>query len=405
MKILIKAIYPYLFLVLYLVIPFDNYIRAFPNLLLGLLVLFFPFAFCKKEFLKLDKIPTLIFITFFVYLFVSAFLLSRFQYDFDTLKKMLIPFGLVILYLPLFDINKIKKAILFSSVAAILFSVFQFAVHSFSAHDVSLLFFQNTVDGVLIDRPYLGLLAVLSIIISYQALSKKYSPYNIYYVTNIVINVIFILLIMSKVAIAILIALFIIRQFYGTHKKITIPLILFIVLIGSFGFYKMYFPKLKKEISTSNNQVKAPYNMAFLPNTYRSIIWSCATQIATQNANNFVGIGFKNTNNKLVDCYKKSIPDTKTKNTFVTEKFNTHNQYIDIFISSGWIGLLLFISFWIVLLRKHHKNYFTTALLVSILIFGLTENYLHRQIGAYYFGVLLIFLLINNSKKELKQEL
>lgn len=405
MKILIKAIYPYLFLLLYLVIPFDNYIRALPNFLLGFLALFFPFLFCKKELLKLDKKSTLILLLFFVYLFISAFLLSRFQYDFDTLKKMLIPFGLVVLYLPVSGFNKLKKAIIFSSIAAIIFSVIQFAIYSFSAHDVSLLFFQNTIDGILIDRPYLGLLSVLSILISYNALTKDYSPYNSYYVTNIIVNMLYIILIMSKVSIVILITLFIIRQFYGAHKKITIPIVIFLVLLGSFGYYKTYFPKFKKEITAANKQVNTTYNSAFLPTTYRSIIWKCASKIALENSDNLAGIGFKNTKNQLVNCYKKSISDTKTKQTFITEKFNTHNQFLDIFISSGWIGLLLFVSFWIALLRKHYKNYFATALIASILLFGLFENYFHRQIGAYYFGIVLIFLLINNSKEELKQEL
>ncbi len=400
MKILFKAIYPYVFFILYFIIPFDNYIRAFPNLLLGLLTVLFPFVISKKSLKKTVSKPAAIFLLFFIYLFVSSYFIGRIEEDFKVLKKMLIPLGMVLLYLPVGDFDKIKKAVIFSSLAAILFSIFQFSVFSYQAHDVSLTFFQNTVDALLIDRPYLGLLSVLSILVSYKSLTKNYSPYNSYYLSNIIVNSIYIILIMSKIAIVILVLLIFLKQFYGKKKKIHILYGVIVFLTGNFLLYTVFKTQINTVLNPYKHSSEVAYNTSKMPNIYRSIIWKCAKKIAQENKNSIFGMGFQNTNNRLVSCYKTKIKDNATKQTFVSNKFNTHNQFIDFFISSGWLGLVLFVLFWVVLIIKNSNRFFPTALIMSMVVFGLTENFMHRQIGAYYFGAILILLLINVSKKE-----
>ena len=69
MRILLSAIYPYAFLLLYLIIPFDNYIRALPNILLAILLIAFPFIVNKDDFQKLKSLPIVIFLGLFTYLF------------------------------------------------------------------------------------------------------------------------------------------------------------------------------------------------------------------------------------------------------------------------------------------------------------------------------------------------
>ena len=85
---------------------------------------------------------------------------------------------------------------------------------------MSINFFQETVDALLIDRIYVGLLCVLSVIISYQSITKQFHPDNKYYLISIVLNVTYLLLIMSKTDIIILLFVAVLRQFYGKDKKI-----------------------------------------------------------------------------------------------------------------------------------------------------------------------------------------
>ena len=61
------------------------------------------------------------------------------------------------------------------------------------------------------------------------------------------------------------------------------------------------------------------------------------------------------------------------------------------------------------LVFKYHQQFFPTALLITIVLFGMVEDYFHRQVGAYYFGFIIIMLLINqldesNSNKKEPQD-
>jgi len=386
-------------MLLYLIIPFDKYFRAFPNILMAVLVIAFPFVVSKKDFKKILIKPTAILVLFYLFLLVNSFIQGTIENDIGIINKMMIPIGLVLLYLPIGDFKKLKKAIVFSSFVAIVFTFFQFMILINNNAEVSLLFFQETVDALLIDRVYIGLLCVLSILISYQSLTKKYHPDNSYYLASIIINVLYIFLIMSKTAIIILIALTILRQFYGPKKRIrlliTTGLLVSVVLYG----YLKFEPLDKEKINNIENLSKIRYNNAYLPLGYRTIIWDCALKISSQSPNKLFGIGFKETSNQLVSCYDDVIDDEPTKQNFITKRFNTHNQYADFYVSSGLVSLVLFISVLLFLFIKYRQNYFPTALVLTIILFGLVENYFHRQVGAYYIGFILVMLLINNTLK------
>jgi hypothetical protein len=52
------------------------------------------------------------------------------------------------------------------------------------------------------------------------------------------------------------------------------------------------------------------------------------------------------------------------------------------------------------LVFKYRHQFFPTALLITIVLFGMVENYFHRQVGAYYFGFIIVMLLINQLDKS-----
>ena len=384
-------------MLLYIIIPFDDYVRALPNILMGILIVAFPFVIKKKDIKKLLIKPTIVLFLFFVYLLVNSFFQGNLTQDLSVINKMMIPIGLVLLYLPVNNFKKLKKAIVFSSFIAIVFTLIQFVILINKNAEVSLNFFQETVDAILIDRVYVGLLCILSIIISYQSLTKKYHPDNIYYLGSMLVSIMYLLLIMSKTAIIILISLVILRQFYGPKKKIRI-LVTFgtFILIIALGYSKIQ--NVGQEIIDSRKNIsEISYNQSNMPLGYRTFIWECLSLVSNESTQKYFGIGFNETTNKLVTCYEDHITDAKTRSTFVSERFNTHNQYADFYISSGIISLLLFLGVFIYLLLKHRHKYFPTALLITILLFGMVESYFHRQVGAYYFGFILSMLLINNN--------
>ncbi|MBK5213977.1 MAG: O-antigen ligase family protein [Flavobacteriaceae bacterium] len=409
MRILLSAIYPYAFLLLYLIIPFDNYIRALPNILLAILVVAFPFIVKKEDFKKLKSLPIAIFFGLFAYLCLNSFFAGRLPEDFNIIKKVMIAVGLAILYIPVADVNppngragKINTAIIFSALAAIVFSIYNFVLITDATGSFALGESPQVVESLLIDRLYLGLLSTFSLLISFQAISKKYHPNNNYHLANIFINALFIILIASKIAIISLFVILLISQFYGQRKlwKAIIAVFAVVAVAGLFILLKNEKGNQLYQAESSDNRT-AP---AFIENsmTYelRAVVWKCASEIINDEGFSFIGFGFEQTSDKLVSFYETKITDPQKRNEFVTAEYNTHNQFLDFYLSAGFIALLLFLLFICVAFLKIRKQFFATAMLAILIMYCSVENVFHRQIGAYYIGFILIVLMtsVQNSK-------
>ncbi len=401
MRILLSAIYPYAFLLLYLIIPFDNYIRALPNILLAILVVAFPFIVKKEDFNKLKSLPIAIFFGLFAYLCLNSFFAGRLPDDFNIIKKVMIAVGLAILYIPVADVKKINTAIIFSALAAIVFSVYNFVLITDATGNFALGESPQVVESLLIDRLYLGLLSTFSILISFQAISKKYHPNNNYHLANIFINVLFIILIASKIAVISLFVLLLIRQFYGQRKiwKVLIAAGAITAVVGLF-----FILKNEKSDQLYTNEVVDNNAPAFIENSMnyeiRAVVWKCASEIINDEGFSFFGLGFEQTSDKLVSCYETKITDPQKRNEFLTAEYNTHNQFIDFYLSAGFIALLLFLLFICVAFLKIRKQFFAMVMLAILIMYCSIENVFHRQIGAYYIGFILIVLMtsVQNSK-------
>jgi len=392
MRILLASIYPWIYVLLFLTIPFDNFVRVLPNLLMGILVVTFPFIIRKEHFKKLNKIPALLFAVFCLYLVINAALFDRLQEDFVLIKKIALSFGFVLLYIPIQDSKKIHRAIVFSSLAIILFSVVNIFVIINTSEDIVLGFSRQVIEALLIDRIYLGFIAILSILISYQSIQPKFHPNNKYLLANIIINVLFIFLLVSKIAVIILGALFIIRQLYGSKIWIRLPLAA-LVVAGLFAL-----------VLSTTNTVEDGTDKTFFERTLtwelRSQVWKCADRIASDTGLIIQGFGFQGTKDKLVDCYSNYIEDDYKRNQFVALRHNTHNQFVDIYFNWGIVAIVLFFAFLLLVFFKNRKQFMPTAFLIVLVSYCMVENVFHRQIGAYYVGFVLIAVLLQYQQKE-----
>ena len=402
MRILLSAIYPYAFMLLYLIIPFDDHFRVVPNILMGILVVAFPFIVQKEDFKKLKSLPIAVFLMLFAYLCINSFLSGRWEEDYKIINKVMIAGGLAILYIPVADVNltagrvgKINSAIIFSSLAAIIFSVYNFVLITDATGSFALGESPQVVESLLIDRLYLGLLSTFSILISFQAIQKKYHPNNNYYLANIFVNAIFIVLIASKIAVISLFVLLLIRQFYGTRKVLKA-----IVALGSVTAVIVLFYFLKNE----NEAQKNPPAIIENSMTYelRAVAWHCANTIIKKEDFIFTGMGFNTTKDKLVSCYDSQISDPNKKQRFIAERYNTHNQFLDFYLSAGFVALLLFLVFIGASFFSVRKQFYPTAMLAILVMYCSIENVFNRQLGAYYVGFILLVLLISAKGMENK---
>ena len=312
----------------------------------------------------------------------------------------MIAVGLAILYIPVADAKKINSAIIFSSLAAILFSVYNFVLITDATGSFALGDSPQVIESLLIDRLYLGLLSSFSILISFQAISKKYHPENNYYLANILVNALFIVLIASKIAVVSLFVLLLVRQFYGQLK-------IWKTLIAAFAIFAVVslFFIIKNEKIIQSSQRENPKNPpAFIENsmTYelRAVVWSCAQNIIEEKGFSLTGIGFDTTKDQLVSCYEAQITNPKKKKKFVSQRYNTHNQFLDFYLSAGFIALLLFLIFIFLSFISSHTKFFPTAMLAILVMYCMVENLFHRQIGAYYVGFIMIVLMTTTHSKE-----
>ena len=401
MRIILASIYPFAFMLLFFIIPFDEYIRALPNILLIILTISFPAIIKREHFQKIKKVPLFLLLLFFGYMVLNSIFSGRFDTDLSILKKIAIAIGLVILYLPIQYDRKVQKAVIFSSIAAIIFSIISIVYSANTNANFEFGDSRMMIEALLVDRLYLGLISVLSILFCYRSMRKIYHPHNAYYLGAITINVLFIVLVVSKISGIVLFCLLLIRQAYGNKKSMRL-----LIATGFIGFVigGLFFLKTQQQKNTGPVSFSTFLNKNFgASNTSqtRLITWRCSLDVLENSTIGFTGIGFKTTKDKLVECYQTTIKDPEKKEVFTSQRYNSHNQFLDILLSTGYVGLFLMCLFLIWSFMKNKEHFFQTAILGTFMAYGLVENIFHRQIGVYYVGLILIIVLANRSYEQI----
>ena len=129
-------------------------------------------------------------------------------------------------------------------------------------------------------------------------------------------------------------------------------------------------------------------------------IWKFSFEIFKEQNIALLGIGTYRTQELLVAKYRL-MPIEKRRNWFIQRNFNTHNQYIDIILSFGFIGLILFTVFLREIVLITYKNIYSLNLILSLILFLVIENLFHRQLGSFILALtIVIAVYIINSQNE-----
>lgn len=115
-------------------------------------------------------------------------------------------------------------------------------------------------------------------------------------------------------------------------------------------------------------------------------IYQCSLGLIKQNL--IFGYGVGDSQDILNTCY------TDKSELLLEHEYNTHNQYLDLMLKMGGLGLGIFLGFLMGNISKAQKNGNKEAIMVILLyaIVFLTENILARQSGVILFYFLLLFL-------------
>jgi O-antigen ligase len=125
----------------------------------------------------------------------------------------------------------------------------------------------------------------------------------------------------------------------------------------------------------------------------RIIIWESALKIAKNNL--LFGVGIGDVRAELTSEYNR-----RGEKKFGGEKANAHNQFLEILLENGIIGLILFFTFirYMVKISFSEKNLLYGLFILMMVIFFMFETILYRFAGVAFFS-LFSFLLLHIHNK------
>lgn len=360
---------------------------AIPNLVLA--VLFFVFLF-KRDKIKVVKWYTKLLFIVVIYIFLKALFFNALVENFSIYKHFLVVLVLSFLIYNIKNIATVIKGSIFGVFLGVMVALFKISNFYF-IHKV--LPFGNTVevqDLLLIHRPYFGFMCLITIVLIDVLLPKINSKKEkIFYVIIGFIIAVFMYIIVARLSLFLLIIYLIIKTInylkLSLVKSVLGFLTIFIFMFGAFSLNKNIKNRLHIEASYSET-IKVLKNQE-----PRFVIWDCFfSQINNKNFNVYFGYNNrKSIQEELNGCYKERIDNVSKRYYYVDTEFNTHNQFFDIFLEGGILGLSLFLALFMFLVYSFRENFNASFILLSFILFFIFENLFHRQLGAYLFGIFI----------------
>ena len=399
MKNTLENIYNYLGFLVCLSIPYMTQAKAFANVGMICLFLILIVLFDKQKLLEIIKNRFFKLFSIFL-LFTILFTLFNFTFfvDFSETRKI----AQIILLITLFSFANDKRFLIYGFIFGVFISSLISGINiiNYYLNSFEFLMLKTSVEDLFVtQRLYLGFFIIISVILLGHIYQTSINKIQKHLSLLLIVYFIFMLfLISSRSALIIAVVVFIttiIYQFKPLHS-----LLLFVVIGLIFSTIIFTNKNLSSRFLYSEDSVRSSFFDKIKTHEPRYDIWKFSTQIFKEEKPYFFGIGTFRTQELLVSKYQL-MPIEKRKNWFIERNFNTHNQYIDIVLSYGIIGLLIFIIFIKELITFFYKNIYSLNLVLSLILFLFIENLFHRQLGSFIFALTLVLALsIINSKKH-----
>jgi len=186
--------------------------------------------------------------------------------------------------------------------------------------------------------------------------------------------------------------------FFIRTQKWRQGLIFVVLLLSCIGGFMLFFPKTLNRFHEleytdyhyDSHGMESHYNMKVTPDQWnganiRLAIWNCAWTVAREHLWSGVPLGDKR--ETLVREYRNVHFDFAVKS-----RRNTHNTYLDVLVTFGLPGLLLFLAGFagLPLVRlSGRKEYLGMAVVLVFLASMVTETYIDRSLGCVLLGFFL----------------
>jgi O-antigen ligase len=236
--------------------------------------------------------------------------------------------------------------------------------------------------------PYvMALLCLMCILIMTEALLGKYELHSWLHQRSLVIALIiflsiFILLLSVKQIILAWIIFFIFYSF-RTHKKKSVVLIMivtcFLLITGSVMIIPTLKTKFYEVVNGKDNTIPLDQDSSLGRNwngiALRKAIWICAVDAIGNNP--LMGVGTGDGQDVLQATYENRQFYFASR----YNRYNAHNQYLQVLLNYGIIGLMIWLGslFW--LLRNFKTDFLVVSLLACLMFAMLTESMFETNKG------------------------
>ena len=395
----LEKTYNYLAALICVSIPFMTYAKAFVNICMICLFLIMVVSYNK------DKVINIInqkffkaFAIFLTFIVIYSLFNGSFFDDFPESRKI----AQIILLLILFSFVNDKRFLIYGFISGVLVSslITDMNIVAYYFNSSDLLISKSSVEDLFItQRLYLGFFVVISIVLlSFLFRTSNRNKQKVFCALLILFFIFTLFLISSRSALLIAFLIFLITIIYESKSVFTIVVILVSFVI--FSAIILTNKNLSNRFLYSQDSVRTSFIEKIKTHEPRYDIWRFSLQIFEEQNLGLFGLGTYKTQELLVEKYKL-MPIDKRKNWFIQRNFNTHNQYIDIILSFGFIGLILFTVFLRDIVLITYKNIYSLNLILSLILFLVIENLFHRQLGSFILPLtMVIAVYIINSQNE-----
>lgn len=203
-------------------------------------------------------------------------------------------------------------------------------------------------------------------------------------------------LLSSKVAVlAFFFSLIVLFFLYVKNRLLILFLFTSLTILFAYAIKDISFLRARFVDEVKITEFKPPVGIRTNSLNIRVGIYECSWEVIK--ANWLVGTGVGDTQDELNKCYARFDTDE-----YKTTTYNTHNNYLDIAISTGLPGILSFIfmlAFFIIdSLRKGNKLFVIFIILVMICMIG--ENILSRNHGVIFYSLFSSLFIIQNLNER-----
>ncbi len=354
------------------------------------------FLYHRKVTYELFHLKWLIFPLFLLVHIVSLLYtqnLSKGLFDIEVkLSFLVLPFlfYLLSMYFSQFVwVAKMKRLYLISTSLIVLFLTFR-AIYRYVNTKQIACFFYNELSAMY-HPSYLAMYITLSVIFLLEMwFSKKSIQQGFWFILWIAFFLVFQYFLSSKAGILVTSIVLFLGSWYAIlirkiiHKSLIIILVSVIfVYLGIHDNYR--FHSVSQSIQSAEQNVQTTES-----NAVRILVWKAGVDLIAQHW--LTGVGCGDIKDVLINEYAK-----RNMQGAIERKLNLHNQYLETWLSTGIVGLILLLTLLLYPLYKawQSRNLSWLLFIVAVSLNFLTESMFNTQAGVIfitYFYTFFIFV-------------